>query len=178
MSLASIFTKRVERATNILSASKSGPKHIKFKSEDLSTIDSLKTLHSQFPAKATATYYLYQVVIEGNDSELLAMARKAFRRIRSSKTQNMSRDNFAHPTSRSIYVGTSKDMHSRFRSHLGIGKGKKTWGLYMSAWALGINASFMVEYYELRDSLDEDVELIEGVLWDSLLPICGKKGGK
>lgn len=41
-----------------------------------------------------------------------------------------------------------------------------------------LGAEFLVEYYEFKDSIDEDIELIEGVLWDSLLPLFGKKGGK
>ena len=104
--------------------------------------------------------------------------KECFRRARSTKSRNMSRDNSAHQSSRSIYVGTSKNMYNRFRSHLGTGTGTATWGLYLSAWAVPLGAKFLVEYYEFKDSVGEDIELIEGVLWDSLRPLFGKKGGK
>jgi hypothetical protein len=69
-------------------------------------------------------------------------------------------------------------MYDRFRTHLGRGAGSATWALYLSLWAGSLKADFLVEYYEFREALAEDVELIEGVLWDSLKPLFGKKGGK
>jgi hypothetical protein len=90
----------------------------------------------------------------------------------------MSRDNAAHPASKSMYVGTSGNMHSRFRTHLGRGAGATTWAMYLSGWAAPTNAEFVVEYYQFKDARPEDVELIEGVLWDSLRPMFGKKGGR
>lgn len=90
----------------------------------------------------------------------------------------MSRDNEGHPDSSSLYVGTSESMHGRFRTHLGRGDGKTTWALYLSAWAVRLEMKFVVEYYEFTETIAEDVELIEGVLWDSLRPLFGKKGGK
>lgn len=178
MSLEHIFRTRVERAANVLSAPQAGPRYIRFTSTDLSNTDALNCLHIRFPVETTATHYLYQVTFEGADSRLITRARSAFRRARSTKSRNMSRDNSAHQSSRSIYVGTSKDMYDRFRSHLGTGAGTATWGLYLSAWAAPLGAKFLVEYYEFKDSIGEDIELIEGVLWDSLRPLFGKKGGK
>ena len=178
VSLEHIFEARVKRAANVLAAPQAGPKYIRFTSADLSSPDALSRLHARFPAKATATHYLYQVTLEGKHSQLIARARSAFRRARLTESRSMSRDNSAHQESRSIYVGTSKNMFDRFRSHLGTGTGTTTWGLYLSAWAVPIGAKFLVEYYEFKDSIDEDIELIEGVLWDSLRPLFGKKGGK
>ncbi len=178
MSLEHIFKTRVKRAANVLAAPQAGPRYIRFTSTDLSSTAALNCLHTRFPVETTVTHYLYQVIFEGKNSQLITRARSAFRRARSTKSRNMSRDNSAHPSSRSIYVGTSKNMYNRFRSHLGTGTGTTTWGLYLSAWAAPLGAEFLVEYYEFKDSIDEDIELIEGVLWDSLLPLFGKKGGK
>lgn len=178
MSLEKVFKTRVERAANVLAAPQAGPMYIRFTSADLSNPDALNSLHARFPGKVTATHYLYQVTIESKYSQLIARARSAFRRARSTEARNMSRDNSKHKSSRTIYVGTSKSMFERFRSHLGTGEGRSTWGLYLSAWAVPLGAKFLVEYYEFKDSIDEDVELIEGVLWDALLPLFGKKGGK
>ena len=178
MSLEHIFKMRVKRAASVLTAPQAGPRYIRFTSTDLSSTAALNCLHTRFPVETTATHYLYQIIFEGKNSQLISRARSAFRRARSTKSRNMSRDNSAHPSSRSIYVGTSKNMYNRFRSHLGTGTGTTTWGLYLSAWAAPLGAEFLVEYYEFKDSIDEDIELIEGVLWDSLLPLFGKKGGK
>lgn len=82
------------------------------------------------------------------------------------------------PRFTALYVGTSENMYDRFRTHLGRGEGKTTWALYLSAWAVPLNTKFVVDYYELKETTTEDVELIEGVLWDSLRPLFGKKGGK
>ena len=49
---------------------------------------------------------------------------------------------------------------------------------HLSAWAVPLEMKFVVEYYEFTETTSEDVELIEGVLWDSLHPLFGKKGGK
>ncbi len=89
----------------------------------------------------------------------------------------MSRDNEGHSASNTLYVGTSKSLYERFRTHLGRGTGKTTWALYLSEWATQLEAKFIVQYYEFTETVSEDVELIEGVLWDSLLPLFGKKGG-
>ena len=88
----------------------------------------------------------------------------------------MSRDNQNHPDSNSLYVGTSASLHDRFRTHLGRGDGATTWGLYLSAWAVPLKAEFVVGYYEFKETIAEDVELIEGVLWDSLQPLFRKEG--
>lgn len=178
MALEKLFRARLERAASILSASQAGPKRISFTSAELSCPKALKNLHSQFPAETMGRQYLYQVTLENQDSQFVIHVRDTFRRIRASGDRNMSRDNSAHLDSNSIYVGTSMDMHSRFRSHLGAGRGKSTWGLYLSAWADQIDAKFVVEYYEFDGSVSGDVELIEGVLWDALQPLFGKKGGK
>jgi hypothetical protein len=50
--------------------------------------------------------------------------------------------------------------------------------MYLSGWAAPTDAEFVVEYYQFEEALAEDVELIEGVLWDSLRPMFGKKGGR
>lgn len=178
MSLKQVFERRIERAARVLKSPEAGPKKIKFTSADLSSADTLAQLHDQFPRAKPGTFYLYQLSFDGQEMAIALQARKAFRRVRATKTRNMSRDNEAHPDSTSLYVGTSESMHDRFRTHLGRGAGTSTWALYLSAWAVALKAKFVVEYYEFTETIAEDVELIEGVLWDSLLPLFGKKGGK
>jgi hypothetical protein len=178
MSLQHIFKSRTERAARVLDSSDVGPKQIKFLSADLSDADTLAELHEQFPRKKSGAFYLYRMSLDTEEAGTVARARSAFRSVRMTGTWNMSRDNHEHPDSSSLYVGTSESMHDRFRSHLGKGNGKATWGLYLAAWARPLKAGFVVEYYELQETIAEDVELIEGVLWDSLRPLFGKKGGR
>lgn len=178
MSLQQIFKSRTERALRVLDDSGAGPKNIKFSSDNLSDVDSLAELHEEFPRKKSGAFYLYRLSLETEEASAVVRARSAFRSVRATGTWNMSRNNHQHSDSNSLYVGTSESMHNRFRSHLGKGDGKATWGLYLAAWALPLKAKFAVEYYELKETIAEDVELIESVLWDSLRPLFGKKGGK
>jgi hypothetical protein len=178
LSLRGVFTERVRRASRVLEKSTAGPRRIRFTSTSLSDVQALTQLHEKFPRKAPGVLYLYQLSVFGNDESALSKLRMAFRAARSKHQLKMSRDNTDHQASKSMYVGTSADMHSRFRSHLGRGKGAETWAMYLSAWAAPTNVNFVVEYYEFKDALAEDIELIEGVLWDSLRPMFGKKGGR
>ena len=178
MSLKQVFKTRIERAARVLENPDAGPKQICFSSADLSCSEKLEKLHAQFPNKKHGVIYLYQLSLESDDKTLALRARKAFRKLRAKNSFNMSRDNKGHSNSSSLYVGTSEDLHGRFRAHLGRGTGTTTWALYLSKWAVPLNAQFVVEYYEFTETDAEDVELIEGVLWDSLRPLFGKKGGK
>lgn len=178
MSLEKVFSQRVERAARVIANPDAGPTEIRFSSEELGTVERLADLHERFPRKRNGRFYLYQLSFEEQQQTLPALARKAFRTARATKARNMSRDNAQHPDSHTLYVGTSESMHDRFRTHLGRGNGVATWALYLSAWAVPLRAKFLVEYYQFTDTIAEDVELIEGVLWDSLRPLFGKKGGK
>lgn len=178
MSLKQVFKIRIERAARVLESPEAGPKRIEFSSADLSDSGSLAQLHDLFPRKKPGAFYLYQLSFDGEKEAVASRARSVFRSVRATETRKMSRDNKDHLDSNSLYVGTSESMHDRFRTHLGRGEGKTTWALYLSAWAVPLKAKFVVEYYEFKETIAEDVELIEGVLWDSLRPLFGKKGGK
>jgi hypothetical protein len=178
VTLKQVFESRVKRAARVLESPEAGPTQIKFHSQDLGDIEHLTSLHEKFPKKREGTFYLYQISLVRANNAKVAAVRSAFRRARSSGAKNMSRDNKAHPHSSTLYVGTSTSMYNRFRTHLGIGNGAATWALYLSYWAAGLKCDFLVEYYQFRDTISEDVELVEGVLWDSLTPLFGKKGGR
>jgi len=178
VSLKQVFKNRTDRAYRVLENPESGPKKICFSPGDLSCSEKLEKLHGQFPKKKQGVIYLYQLSLEGEEGTIASQARASFRKVRVNNSYNMSRDNTEHPDSCSLYVGTSESLYERFRTHLGRGTGKTTWALYLSAWAVQLKTKFVVEYYEFTETVTEDVELIEGVLWDSLLPLFGKKGGK
>lgn len=178
MNLKQVFKIRIERAARVLESPEAGPKKIEFSSADLSDSGTLAQIHDLFPRKKPGAFYLYQLSFDSEEKAVASRARSAFRSVRTTQKRNMSRDNKDHPESNYIYVGTSGNMHDRFRTHLGRGEGKTTWALYLSAWAVPLKTKFVVEYYEFKETIAEDVELIEGVLWDSLCPLFGKKGGK
>jgi hypothetical protein len=178
MSLIDVFRERTERTIRVLEKLEAEPIQLKFTSETLSDQDMLALLHDQLPRKKLSIYYLYQLSFDREEKSIASRARMAFRSKREAKLWKMSRDNKDHLESSSLYVGSSECMYSRFRSHLGKGKGKATWSLYLAKWAVPLNAKFILEYYELKDMSPEDVELVEGVLWDSFQPLFGKKGGR
>jgi hypothetical protein len=178
LSLGKVFTDRVQRAARVLEDSTAGPRRIKFTSKSLSDPHALDQLHEKFPRKVPGVLYLYQLSVVGNDGSVTSRVRTAFRAARSGGRWTLSRDNAEHPVSKSMYVGTSGNMHSRFRTHLGRGTGATTWAMYLSGWAAPTNAEFVVEYYQFKEARAEDIELIEGVLWDSLCPMFGKKGSR
>jgi hypothetical protein len=178
VSLKQVFKSRIDRAGCVLENPEAGPMKICFSSVDLSDSEKLNKPHKQFPSKKPGVIYLYQLSFEGEEVAFASRARAAFRQVRANNTCNMSRDNEKHPNSLSLYVGTSENLNDRFRTHLGRGKGIKTWALYLSKWAAKLETTFVVEYYKFTETVAEDVELIEGILWDSLRPLFGKKGGK
>jgi len=178
VSLKQVFKTRFERAARVLESPESGPRTIKISSEDLDDPNKLAQIHDKFPRKKQGVFYLYQLSIDADEDIVATRAREAFRRVSATGTWKMSRDNKNHPDSKSLYVGTSESMYERFRTHLGRGDGTQTWALYLSKWAIPLKARFVVEYYAFKETIAEDVELIEGVLWDSLRPLFGKKGGK
>jgi hypothetical protein len=178
VSLKDVFRSRIERAAQILEEPATGPKTIRFGSVDLSSPEKLEQLHERFPGKGKGVIYLYQLSIDNTEQKPTSPVRTAFRQAQANKKCNMSRDNTGHSDSCSLYVGTSKTLYERFRTHLGRGTGKTTWALYLSEWGSQLDTKFIVEYYEFTETTSEDVELIEGVLWDSLRPLFGKKGGR
>jgi len=178
MSLKKIFGDRIQRATSVLEGPGAGPTLVTFSSKNLASEHALTVLHDRLPKGGGGHFYLYQLSLSSQETDIASRARVLFRAARAENTHNMSRDNEAHPDSTVLYVGTSKSLYARFRTHLGRGNGSKTWALYLASWAKPLNTDFTIEYYQFRDTVTEDVELIEGVLWDSLRPLFGKKGGK
>lgn len=177
MKLETAFTNRMDRVKRVFENASIGPHKIEFTASMLAP-DALDRLHAEFPSGDGSTIFLYQLYAVSDDDLLSLNIREAFRRERKSNTSKMSRDNVVHPESNTLYVGTSENLHARFRTHLGRGTGKTTWALYLSSWAAELETAFIVEYYEFKQGVSEDVELLEGVLWDSLQPLFGKKGGK
>jgi len=178
--LSELFKTRASRVQKIIDNLEDGAKGIvEFTSSDLKkSEDELLKIHNLFPHCSEGVSYLYRIDLVGATKKTCEEARSAFRRFQQCKEFKLSRFNDDHPASESVYVGTSQDMFERFRSHIGVGTGQSTYGLYLAKWAQGVKTSFRVEYSAFNTIEACDMELIEGVLWDSLKPMFGKKGGK
>lgn len=170
MNLETIVKDRIGELSKLLEHARER-KTIAFSSEDIES-DSMGTL-AKFPAKDGGVY-LYRMSQMSPDVTPEMLCSKF--RVASSGPWNMSRDNHMNRSS-TVYVGTSRDLRSRFKTHLGIGEGRSTWGLYMSKWLVA-GARFEVEYYRFPEESEGNVELIEGMLWERSKPLFGKRGGR
>ncbi len=153
-------------------------KTIKVGATSLSDEVSIKKIHDKFPTNSLmlASNYLYIVEFEENVTiEQIKNSRKAFRRVKESKGINFSRDNIDSAPNHTIYVGTSQGIKGRFRTHLGVGKGRSTWALYLSEW---LEEEVIITTVPLLNFTQDETQLLEDVIWDSCKPMFGKKGGK
>ena len=152
---------------------------IKLNGDVLSNDDKLKKLHEQFPTKSKmlSKYYLYVISFaETVPFHIISTARQKFIEERSNKSANFSRNNEEHTDTCNVYVGTSMDIKSRFRTHLGLGSGTTTWALYLKKWVE--EGDIIIKVIPLVDFLEDESQLIEDIIWNSLKPMFGKKGGK
>ena len=148
-------------------------KIVVFSSEEMEK--DLAATHAKFPKGTNdGNVYLYRISLTSTDVTPQMLCEKF--QAACGREWNMSRDN-GRTNSTTLYVGTSKNLHSRFRSHLGTGKGTSTWALYLSKWSVP-GATFEVEYYRFPESSAVDVELLEGILWEAAKPLFGKRGGR
>ena len=172
MKLDDVVRKRIDRLNSLLAGLGRAEKVV-FSTEDM--VKRLADTHARFPkSTGDGSVYLYRITLTSPDvtPEMLC---KKFRAARRKGICNLSRDNNRHD-SRTLYVGTSKDLHGRFRTHLGTGSGTTTWALYLSRWPVA-GATFKVEYHRFPAASEVDVELIEGILWEASKPLFGKRGG-
>ena len=180
MDIGNIFKVRMKKVLSLLSGTSTYERGaIRFNPKELCDEWSLKLLLDRFPGSSESSYYLYLIYFVEDNSSIHAAARSSFENYRKKNSQNkLSRFNANHPPSRNIYVGTSQDLRSRFRSHLGYGQGKSTWGLYLRHWASRIESEIQIDYFKFKTIPECDIALVESVIWDSLRPMFGKKGGK
>ena len=89
-------------------------------------------------------------------------------------TFNISRFNKKHST-KTIYVGTSKSIHSRIKQHFGYGP-KRTYSMDLIHWfPEKINISLSI--YKVSTNNHFAIELIEQAIWDLKEPQFGKRSG-
>ncbi len=75
--------------------------------------------------------------------------------------------------SKYLYVGSSKNIKTRLKQHIGkVPKG--TYSLRLKDWFLG---EIHIDIYCFHNNQDE-VQIIEDLLWEKLKPIFGRQGKK
>lgn len=89
-------------------------------------------------------------------------------------TYNVSKFNKSH-NNQTLYVGTSKDLATRIRQHLGYGP-KKTYSLHLVTW-FPKDIDLTINIYKVQTNYHLTTELIEQTIWDNLKPIFGKRSG-
>ena len=101
--------------------------------------------------------------------------------IKAKKELSMSlinEDNFKSVSSDNVclYVGSSHNIYKRLLEHIGLGH-KKTYALCLNKW-WDKNEPIQIELFELLNSKNDDLQLIEDLLWSQNRPLFGKQGKK
>jgi GIY-YIG catalytic domain len=123
--------------------------------------------------------YILKVNVYSNELETIKNAYKAFDARNKPRvlgiTLNASRFNKGHE-SEYLYVGSSKNIKSRIRQHLGDGN-LRTYSLHLKHWfPKKINLALYI--YEIDSQNHEVIEAIEQGIWDIIKPIFGKRSGQ
>ena len=137
-----------------------------------SNIDNLKELKGK--------YVIYEIMLKENlsteDRESLTLA---FEEKRKEKTlalsrikKNQDKENWINSQNPCLYVGSSADINSRLKGHLGFGA-KKTYALHFKEWASDIKLTIEIFVF---DNKKEDVQLFEDLLWIQSNPLFGRQG--
>jgi hypothetical protein len=130
----------------------------------------LDNLSSQTSKGPIYLYYFHAV----NNFDLAAMER-AFKH-KKAEEKNERRYPRFNRRSEFLYVGSSSYISLRFKEHLGYASGK-TYSIQLAHWAYGLNLELEFVYAKYPSGLSRDViQAIEDTLWDTLLPMFGRRG--
>lgn len=88
---------------------------------------------------------------------------------------NISRYN-KDRNSKTLYVGSSKDIRSRIKQHLGDGN-KRTYSLDLVYW-LPNGIDLTLEIFSLNLQDQNVIETVEQEIWDELKPLFGKRSSQ
>jgi hypothetical protein len=179
VAIASIFRARAEVAQQLLDGvPQDATRTIEFRTSALRGQGSTTSIHRKLPGKDEGHYHIYTVRLTSEESATHNLCSQLFQAFRQSGEANASRFNATHRASPWLYVGSSKDVRGRFRSHLGVGRSRTTWGMYLSLWLSEIDETVAVDVLKIPTADSDLIEFIETGIWDTLRPMFGKKGGK
>lgn len=134
---------------------------------------------SAWAAKERVIYSF--IVLEGKSpAELLKEFKRSKDREYLKEKDQKNRKGFAKDNQpfETLYVGSSKNLDSRLRQHFGY-KNKTTYSMQLKHW-LNTDSIERLEINVWKYCLVDQkiVQAIEDHLWDTLMPMLGKRGGK
>ena len=74
-----------------------------------------------------------------------------------------------------LYVGSSHNIYKRLLEHLGFGA-QKTFAMHLKEW--WNNEPIQIEIYELFNNKNDELQIIEDILWEQNKPLFGRQGKK
>lgn len=81
-------------------------------------------------------------------------------------------------TTNTLYVGQSSSILSRVKEHLGHGA-QRTYSMQLAHWARPLNLDLTITCARYPGDTDaQALQDLEDTLWDTLLPLLGKRGGR
>lgn len=78
---------------------------------------------------------------------------------------------------RVLYVGRSWDPRGRVAGHLNAST-SKTYAIHFAAWAQNLDLQVDLSVYAFPGIQDRVLQILEDVIWDTLVPLLGRRGEK
>lgn len=133
-------------------------------------VSKSKKLQSEIEDIGNKGYIVYIITTDGIDLEELKKEKRkskvlhyAFPRV---NEEHAKKDN------KYLYIGSSLEISSRLKQHLGFIGSDKTFSLRLNNWARGRKVN--IDLYE-TDTKD-NMQLFEDLLWKKYKPVLGKMG--
>lgn len=118
--------------------------------------------------------YIYQFSVEDDVCEELHGAFKEAKETRKNDRAYCR----LNPASALLYVGSSSDLVSRIKQHLGFGS-KGTYAMQLCHWLPDIEGSLRIQAWRFSKEIDGTVvQAIEDGLWASTRPMFGRQGAR
>lgn len=134
-------------------------------------VSKSKELEDRIKSLGNKGYIIYIVTVEDNVSldELGKEKRK-------SKDSHYSfpqvNEGHVAKDNRCLYIGSSLEISTRLKQHLGFIGSKKTFSLRLNNWAKGRRVN--IELYETDNK--DNMQLFEDLLWKKYKPMLGRMG--
>jgi hypothetical protein len=122
--------------------------------------------------------YLYAIFLVTPNYEIDDL-KEAFLRAKNAKKNDrayarLNRNN----TSKCFYVGSSRDLLTRLKQHLGYGP-KGTFALQLAHWANPFELELELQCAKYHPGLATGIyQILEDTLWEDMRPMFGRKGMK
>lgn len=118
--------------------------------------------------------YIYQFSVEDDVYEKLHGAFKEAKEARKNDRAYCR----LNPASTLLYVGSSSDLVSRIKQHLGFGN-KGTYAMQLRHWLPELEGMLRIQIWRFSKEIDSTVvQAIEDGLWASNKPMFGRQGAR